>query len=223
MGQFIDLTGKRFGKLTVIKRTENGSGQKPQWLCLCDCGKSTIVRGDHLRSGWHTMSCGCMGNENRIKATKTHGDTGKRLYRIWVTMISRCESLDRKDSRLTRNYRDRGIRVCQEWHSYEIFKAWAFENGYRDDLTIDRIDNNGNYEPSNCRWADGKTQANNTRRNINITYRGKTMTLKQWSVELGIKYRTLSHRIMELGWSIETAFATPVDMRYSHTEWRNTA
>lgn len=222
MGQFIDLTGKRFGRLTVIKRAENDNRRKSMWICQCDCGKTLTVRGDHLKSGWHTQSCGCMGLENRIKAWETHGDTYKRLYRIWKLMKSRCEG-DRKESRATRDYRDRGIRVCPEWHDYESFRDWALKNGYEDGLTIDRIDVNGNYEPSNCRWADAKTQANNTRRNINITYNGKTMTLKQWSFELKIKYRTLSHRILKLGWSVEAAFTTPVDMRYSHTEWRNTA
>jgi len=223
VGQFIDLTKKRFGRLIVIERAENGSGNKPQWLCKCDCGNKTVVRADHLKTGWHTQSCGCLGLENRVRACQTHGDTDKRLYNIWKHMKSRCESPIRKESRSTRDYRDRGIRVCKEWLSYEIFKDWALKNGYSDNLTIDRIDVNGNYEPSNCRWANSETQANNTRRNINIIYNGKTLTLKQWSRELKIKYRTLSHRILKLGWSVEAAFTTPVDMRYSHVEWRKTA
>ncbi|MDR0475049.1 MAG: hypothetical protein LBH43_15420 [Treponema sp.] len=218
MGQFIDLTGKRFGRLTVIERAENGSRGNSRWACKCDCGKMIVIRADHLRSRQHKISCGCF-----LFGKKTHGDSGKRLYRIWVQMKLRCENQSSKESRDKKNYRDRGIRVCQEWHDYKVFKAWALKNGYNDNLSIDRIDNNGNYEPSNCRWADIITQANNTRRNINIKYNGKTMTLKQWSTELGIKYRTLSWRIMESGWSIEAAFTTPVNMRYSHTKWRKVA
>ncbi|GHV91221.1 hypothetical protein AGMMS50268_17240 [Spirochaetia bacterium] len=133
-------------------------------------------------------------------------------------MIARCDQPH--NERAKRDYHDRGITVCSEWHDYPTFREWALENGYRDDLSIDREDNDGNYCPENCRWADDDTQANNTSRNINITFNGKTMTLKQWSKEIGVKYRTLSQRILVLGWDIDRAFTEPVDKRYSHTEWR---
>lgn len=213
-----DLVGKKFGRLTVVERLENDKSRKSRWLCKCDCGNTIIARGDHLRSGWHTQSCGCLHKEKSSKANKTHGDTGKRLYNIWTQMIARCDQPH--NERAKRDYHDRGITVCSEWHDYPTFREWALENGYRDDLSIDREDNDGNYCPENCRWADDDTQANNTSRNINITFNGKTMTLKQWSKEIGVKYRTLSQRILVLGWDIDRAFTEPVDKRYSHTEWR---
>jgi len=214
MGKHIDLTGKRFGRWTVIKRAENERFGRTQWLCQCECGNIKIVHGNSLRKGL-SASCGCLGHENAAKARRKHGDAGKRLYGIWKSMIARCEG-NLRESKTKTNYKDRGIRVCQEWHDYKVFKEWALKNGYQDNLSIDRIDVNGNYEPSNCRWVNIKTQNNNSRQNHNITYCGETLSLAQWSERLGINNSTLSFRISK-GWDIETAFTTPVDISHSRT------
>lgn len=137
---------------------------------------------------------------------RTHGDTGTRLHRTWQNMKARCY---RKSAREYENYGGRGIKVCDEWKSsYEAFKEWSINNGYTDELTIDRIDVNGNYEPSNCRWITNKEQQNNRRDNVIYEFNGETKTLAQWSEYLGICYKTLQKRIQQ--WGVERAFTTPL-------------
>lgn len=196
MGRFIDLTGQRFGRWTVLRYAGSHNGAA-FWECRCDCGKVKNVRSDHLRYGKST-SCGCFreevtAKETAMKITK-HGMWGTRLYREWIQMKQRCSpscSKDQYDS-----YYGRGIRVCAEWeHDFEAFAKWAQSNGYADDLSIDRIDNDGNYEPTNCRWVTGEAQANNKRVSKLITYKGETKTMAEWAREVNINYSTLKSRL----------------------------
>lgn len=134
----------------------------------------------------------------------THGMSRTRLYRCYRDMLSRCKGTAKCSKA---NYRDRGIIVCEEWrNSFEAFRDWALSHGYRDDLTIDRIDNDGNYEPSNCRWITKADQNLNTRQNHFITYRGETHTVKEWALILGIKPSTLRSRLNTYGWTVDEAF-----------------
>ena len=203
----IDLTGQKFGKLTVIERAENAKSGRVRWLCKCDCGGVTISQSNDLKSG-RAKSCGCL--RHTPPPNKTHGKSKTRIYRIRRAIIARCYNSNHEQYK---DYGGRGITVCVEWlNSFTAFYEWAVASGYTDDLTIDRKDNNGNYEPNNCCWVTRKEQANNRRNNILVTYNGKTQSVTQLAEELGIDSAILRARIY-IGWDIEKAINTPIRKR----------
>lgn len=157
-----NILGKKFGKLLVLKRNGSDSGGHAMWLCLCDCGQHTVVRGSHLRDN-STLSCGCeTGSKPKYKYSSSCRNTyTRRIYNIWSGMRKRCENVSCKDYKY---YGGRGIIICETWKDFDSFCEWALNNGYKDNLTIDRIDFNGNYEPSNCRWTTMDIQLKNKRK-----------------------------------------------------------
>lgn len=208
--KYHDLTGKKFGRLNVLCRAQNHvypSGRHDvQYQCQCDCGNTVTVLGIHLRSG-HTTSCGCYSSKTAKESMTIHGMSGTRLHNIWKNMISRCTNLKHPNYPL---YGGRGISVCDEWRtSFDAFCSWSVNNGYADNLSLDRIDVNQGYRPENCRWITQKGQCNNTRRNINVELNGETHTLKQWTEILGLKYGTIASRVKR-GWNPVDALITPV-------------
>lgn len=198
-----EMIGERNDLLTIIRYVGVSDNGHRQWLCKCDCG-NTIIKTTNELHAKKRHSCGCL-RRNHPNNTK-HGMCYTRINSTYRKMKQRC--LSESDKRY-KDYGGRGIKVCDEWlgdDGFNRFYEWSMANGYSDNLTIDRIDVNGNYEPSNCRWVTNLEQSKNTRRSVKITYQGKTMILKDWSRELGIPYETLRNRILKFGWSIERAF-----------------
>lgn len=201
MSKFNNLTGIRFGRLLVISRATD-SGHNTRWNCICDCGNSTITTSYNLRKG-RAKSCGCLSLEKIKKINTKHGYRHTRLYRIWCGIKKRCyntryEYYDR--------YGGRGIEVCKEWRNNFInFKNWSIENGYSDNLEIDRIDNNGDYEPSNCRWRNRTTQVRNRSNTINLEHNGECKTLIEWCKQYNTNYK-LAHARYKKGWNFGKIF-----------------
>ena len=206
MAVFVDLTGKRYGRLTVVKRVENSKNRSSRWLCKCDCGEDRIHSAGTLNYGT-VKSCGCFGKEVSRELNTTHNKSNTKLYRVWATMRGRCRSQSYSGFR---HYGGRGISVCTEWEdNFQSFYDWAISAGYREGLSIDRIDTNGNYEPQNCRWVSKTTQANNKRTNVKIEYNGEVHTVAEWASIFGLNYITLWMRLKR-GWDFEKAISKEV-------------
>lgn len=208
--RYAELSGKRFGKLLVLYRvnqTEDGD-HAPLWKCQCDCGNTVKVKSGNLMSG-KTNSCGCIRREKTSllgRSRRIYSATEKRLHSIWIDMLRRCENPSNKDFH---NYGARGITVFNEWHTFEAFKVWSFENGYASGLSIDRINVDGGYSPSNCRWATVMEQANNKRNTRFVNYNGEKISIANLAKKKNISYPTLLARI-KAGWNVEDAVSKPV-------------
>lgn len=203
----IDLTGKRFGRLVVLQETPVRRNGNVMWLCQCDCGTIKKVNGDPLRRG-AILSCGCLQRETAPTAARNaclkHGMTYSPTWKSWSEMKARCLNPSHK---LYYYYGGRGIKVCTRW--IESFENFLEDMGEKPSGTsLDRIDNNGNYEPNNCRWATDIQQARNKRNNIIITFNGETLCLAEWAEKLGIDYKILHHRYQR-GWSADRIVSTP--------------
>lgn len=181
----IDIVGHRFGRLVALERQP-----KSKWRCRCDCGGESSVVITSLRKG-HTRSCGCLKVEVTVRRSRTHGKSRSRLYNIWCLMRSRCNRASGPDFLL---YGGRGIRVCSEWCDFESFARWARSSGYRSHLSIDRIDNDGNYEPSNCRWATAKEQGRNNRMGRRITLNGHSACVSEHAERERVSYFSVARR-----------------------------
>lgn len=200
----IDLHGGRFGRLTVLSRAGSYKKGNIVWLCRCDCGNELPVLGQRLRVG-KTRSCGCLNKELIKQRLTIHGKTGCRLFRIWAGIKTRCLN---HNARMWPRYGGRGVSICAQWlESFSAFEEWAISAGYADNLSIDRIDNDGNYEPSNCRWATKKQQARNTSRNVRFDDGSLVIDAADAS---HVKMATVRTRVRKQGMSLEEATRRPV-------------
>lgn len=199
----------KYGRLTVIADAGKRGHNHQYVLCRCDCGVEKEIRLEHLLSG-KIVSCGCHKQEMATKHGFCRRNNEHPLYKVWEGIIARCENPNAPGYH---NYGGRGIVICKDWHDAEKFIGWAVLNGWRKGLTINRIDNNGNYEPDNCEFTTMEVQARNKRTNHLITFNGKTQCLTDWAIELNMSYLTLSKRINTMGWPIERALTEPVKRR----------
>lgn len=196
MAKAIRMVGMRFGRLVVVSNAGRSPNGQYRWICQCDCGQTTKpIDGSNLRRGV-IKSCGCFRRELSVfrgsLLNKSHGMCATRIYKTWSSMKSRCYNANIPNFE---RYGGRGITVCDEWlNSFEAFYEWAMANGYADNLTIDRIDVNGNYCPENCRWVTIADQNRNKRNTTNIEINGKSQTISQWAKESGIPKTTLFYR-----------------------------
>ena len=195
-----DLSGRKFGKLSVLT-LDGGAGWKSHWLCQCDCGNKKVAIAERLLRG-KIRSCGCLAKEILSQRQTKHGMSLTPIYKTWMSMKERCQ---KEYAPNYANYGGRGIKVCERWET--------FENFYQDmgepikGMSLDRIDNDGDYSPQNCKWSTAKEQTNNRRNNHPISFNGATHNLKEWATILGISHTQLSYRIAN--WSVEKAFTTP--------------
>lgn len=204
MGTKYHIIGKKFNRLKVLKFSHRRK-KIAYFECICDCGNTVTTRGSSLVNG-HTKSCGCFSKDAKSRRFKKHGYSNTKEYKAWNAIIKRCTD---SQNRAYENYGGRGIKVCKRWCD-------SFEN-FLEDMgkaptpkhTIDRIDNDGDYTPDNCRWATMKQQMNNKRSNVNITWNGETKTATQWARKMNMPRSTFFNRLNN-GWSLEKIFNTPI-------------
>lgn len=206
-----DLVGQKFNMLTVLEYAYT-KNKKAHWKCLCDCGNISYPNTRCLTSG-HSKSCGCL---NYQPSTITHGFSKTTpVYFVWKELRHRCTNPNHKSYK---NYGGRGIKFCEEWNDFEVFYEWAIRSGYKEERltngknkwTIDRIDNNGNYEPDNCRWITNEEQARNKRNVIFITHNKETKSLHEWCEIFNISFNVVYNRIHRYRWDFEKAIYTPI-------------
>lgn len=208
-----DLSGNRFGKLTVLCRAEDhiqpNGRHRQQWMCQCDCAQMVTVTRDNLVAG-RQKSCGCERKKNTSRLFATHGLSGTRLYGVWSAMKARCYNPHVREYRF---YGARGIKVCEEWKdNFGSFRDWMISNVYDEDAprgqcTIDRINPDGDYCPENCRIISQFEQMSNLRSNRRITFNGTTATIAEWARKTGIDSCKISHRLA-MGWTPDRALTT---------------
>lgn len=198
----VNLTGRRFGRLTVLSEAERHGG-RVAWACLCDCGAETVSITCNLTTG-HTTSCGCALQDVRASRFVTHGLSGTAEHSVWKGMLRRCEN---PNEPAYPNYGGRGIKVCERWKSFENFRA---DMGERPDgMTIERNDVNGDYEPGNCRWATMREQQGNRRNTIRVAIGDRVQPLKLWCEELGVAYKKVHLRLNRYGYELNRALDLP--------------
>ena len=202
----MNYIGQKFGRLTVIDTYRSEKGVI-RCRCVCECGNKHDASIDNLKHG-NVRSCGCLAHEwsRSGNARRKHSGKGTRLYQIWKSMRERCNT---KTASNYGRYGGRGVCICNEWNDFSVFQEWAMENGYSDELTIDRIDTNGNYEPNNCRWVTYYEQSINKRNTVRYEFNGETLSLSEWSKRIGVKMNVLYARLRR-GWSIEKTLSTPL-------------
>lgn len=198
--RFVNLTGRKFGRLTVKAMAERIPGKRIHWICDCECGRTTICTGENLQRPNKPRGCGCLRESQ-------NGMWDTVEYNTWASMIRRCKAKGGTDYK---RYGSRGITVCDRWKGKAGFSAFLSDMGMRpsDGHSLDRINNNGNYEPGNCRWATIHQQAENTRTAVIVEHDGKRMCLAAWARHSGIKNTTLRGRLSS-GWSFADAVSTP--------------
>lgn len=209
--QLKDITGQKFGRLTVIKRVGRNKQRQATWLCQCECGNQITVVGCYLR-GKRVMSCGCLRKDNLLKSITKHNKSRDKIYKVFTGMKARCYN---KNSIEYKNYGARGIKICEEWlNNFLNFYDWAIANGYDENAehgkcTIDRIDVNGDYCPNNCRFVSNLIQQRNKRNNRFIEYKGIKLCVSDWEKRLNFSQGTIKTRIKN-GWSIKQIIETPI-------------
>lgn len=198
MGALIDLTGQRFGRLTVLSRGERNKHRQLRWVCKCDCGKTCTTLGMTLRKG-ETQSCGCLHREVIGQINRSHGMTRTPIYAIWHSMMQRCYD---PNSHAYSRYGGRGIIVAEAWHDFEAF--YQDMGDKPQGKSLERLNNDGHYSADNVIWADWKQQANNRRSNVVLEFQGRKQTMQQWSDEMDLKIGTVWARLHR-GWSVDRA------------------
>ena len=204
MGQLIDLIGRRFGRLHVLSLAGKNKHGQLLWHCKCDCGEECVSLGFVMRKG-EKQSCGCLRREASASINYSHGMAGTPIYATHHAMMQRCYD---KNSHAYDRYGARGINVCEKWQTFEGF--YEDMGDKPEGMSLERKDNDGDYCPENVIWATAKQQANNTRGNRIIEYRGQKQTMTQWAEKFGLKPQTLWARLVVRGWSVDKSLETAV-------------